>query len=133
MGFHIILYFYISKSVVSTLCNADMSSQLSSHVLVKHILKSISLKNPKAVKPPIWDIDFLVQFLSSYSLDKTNIYQTSRHTAILLLLCSGRRIHDLTLLRIDPDHCIRSDDAIIFWPNLVQKPIETITDNLVGS
>lgn len=111
----------LHKSVVSTLCNADMSSQLSSHVLVKHILKSISLKNPKPVKPPIWDIDFLVQFLSSYSLDKTNIYQTSRHTAILLLLCSGRRIHDLTLLRIDPDHCIRSDDAIIFWPEFGSK------------
>lgn len=111
----------LHKSVVSTLCHADISSQLSSHVLVKHILKAISLKKPKFKKSPIWDVDKLLNFLSNYSIDENNIYQTSRHTAILLLLCSGRRIHDLTLLRVDSEYCIRSDDYIILWPEFGSK------------
>lgn len=111
----------LHKSVVSSLCNVEMSSQLSSHVMVKHVLKAISLKNPKHTKPPIWDISDLVKFLSTYSIDTNNMYQTSRHTAILLLLCSGRRIHDLTLLRVDPDHYIESDNCVTLWPDFGSK------------
>lgn len=111
----------LHKSVVSTLCSAEMSSQLSSHVLVRHILKSISLKNPRSMKSPIWDIDVLVQYLLSYSIDINNCYQISRHTAILLLLCSGRRVHDLTLLKVDLSHCVKSNDSIIFWPEFGSK------------
>lgn len=111
----------LHKSVVSTLCNAEMSSHLSSHVLVKHILKSISLKNPKSTKSPIWDVSKLISFLSKYTVNINSTFEISRHTAILLLLCSGRRIHDLTLLRTDPDHCIKCDNNIIFWPQFGSK------------
>ncbi|XP_052758021.1 uncharacterized protein LOC128202292 [Galleria mellonella] len=111
----------LHKSVVATLCNTDMFCQLSSHVLVKHILKAISLKNPKTCKPPIWNVSKLCQFLNNCIIDMNNIFQVSRHTAILLLLCSGRRIHDLTLLRIDPPYCVKSDDNIIFWPQFGSK------------
>ncbi|XP_028156423.1 uncharacterized protein LOC114356488 isoform X1 [Ostrinia furnacalis] len=106
----------LHKSVVSTLCDAEKSSHLSSHVLVKHILKSIALVKPKCAKPPIWNVDELINFLKIYNLNENNTFQISRHAAILLLLCSGRRIHDLTLLQIDPNHCIRSDESITFWP-----------------
>lgn len=111
----------LHKSVVSTLCNVEMSSQLSSHVLVKHILKSIALEKPKCSKPPIWDVSKLISFLSNYTVDIDNPFQISRHTATILLLCSGRRIHDLTLLRVDPDHYIRSDDGVILWPQFGSK------------
>lgn len=111
----------LHKSVVSTLCNVERSSQLSSHVLVKHILKSIALENPKCSKPPIWDVSKLITFLSNYTVDLDNPFQISRHTATILLLCSGRRIHDLTLLRVDPDHCVRSDDGVILWPQFGSK------------
>lgn len=111
----------LHKSVISTLCNAETSSQLSSHVLVRHVLKSISLKNPRITKPLVWDVGELISFLTNYTIDSNNLFQTSRHTAILLLLCSGRRIHDLTLLNIDPNHCIRSDNSIIFWPRFGSK------------
>jgi hypothetical protein len=111
----------LHKSVVSTLSNTEQSSPLSSHVLVKHILKSIAIKNPKSSKPPIWDVNKLTSFLTNYVIDVNNVFQTSRHTAILLLLSSGRRIHDLTLLTTDPSHCIMSDDSIIFWPQFGSK------------
>lgn len=111
----------LHKSVVSTLCNSEMSSHLSSHVLVKHILKSIALKQPKTSKPPVWDVSKLTSYLTTYAVDVNNIFQISRHAAMLLLLCSGRRIHDLTLITVDPDHCIRSDDDIVFWPQFGSK------------
>lgn len=111
----------LHKSVVSTLCNAESSSHLSSHVLVKHILKSIALANPKTTKPPVWDVSKLTTFLTTYTIDIDNFFQISRHTAMLLLLCSGRRIHDLTLLRVDPKHYTKSDDSITFWPQFGSK------------
>lgn len=114
----------LHKSVVSTLCNAESSSLLSSHVLVKQVLKSIALKQPKTLKPPVWDVSDLVSFLSNYTVDLTSLFKVSRHAAILLLLCSGRRIHDLTLLTIDSDHYIKDKDTITLWPQFGSK-----TDN----
>ncbi|XP_073967090.1 uncharacterized protein [Choristoneura fumiferana] len=111
----------LHKSVVSTLCNTETSSKLSSHVLVKHILKSIALENPKTIKPPVWDVSKLIEYMSNYTIDTNNVFEISRHTATLLLLCSGRRVHDLTLLTIDPSHCIKSSNSIIFWPQFGSK------------
>lgn len=111
----------LHKSVISTLCNAELSGKLSEDVLVRHILKSISLKKPKVSKPPIWDINILTNFMGNYYVDCTNIFQTVRHTAALLSLCSGRRIHDLTLLSVDSEHCTIKDDFIVLWPQFGSK------------
>lgn len=104
------------KSAVSTLCNASTSGQLSTHVLVKHVLKSIAIKKPIAQKCPVWDIDTLAFHLKNTIVNGDSIFQVCRHTAMLLLLSSGRRIHDLTLLNIDSAHCVKSEESIIFWP-----------------
>lgn len=114
----------LHKSVVATLCNTELSGHLSSHVLVKHVLKSISLKKPAVHKKMVWNIDILVSFLQNYNIDKNNLFQTSRHCAVLLLLCSGRRVHDLTLLSTDEEHYEKHDDHVILWPNFGSK-----TDN----
>lgn len=115
----------VYKSAVSTLCNPDSTGHLSSNTLVKKALKAIANQNPKIiVKPPIWDIDELISWLLSNNPDSDNFYQCSRRAAILLLLCSGRRVHDLTLLAIDSDHCSISDNHIILWPKFGAK-----TDN----
>lgn len=115
----------LHKSVVATLCNTELSGQLSSHVLVKHVLKSISLKKPVAHKRSVWNIDVLVSFMEKFDVDENNLFQVSRHTAVLLLLCSGRRVHDLTLLSVDEDHYEKLDSHhVILWPNFGSK-----TDN----
>lgn len=106
----------LHKSVISTLSNPNNSGQLSSHTLVKHVLKAIQSQKPTAPKPPIWNIDSLAAYLENCSVNNTNVFQVQRHTATLLLLCSGRRIHDLTLLSVDCDHCVQSKDYIILWP-----------------
>lgn len=106
----------LHKSVVCTLSNPDESAKLSSHVLVTHILKSIALKNPVAQKPVVWNVDKLAEYMGSYSVDANNVFATCRHTATLLLLCSGRRVHDLTLLAVDSKHLSESNDCLILWP-----------------
>lgn len=106
----------LHKSVVATLCNAEDAGRISSHTLVKHVLKSIALKKPVAHKPPVWNIEALTSFLSSNTVDENNPFATSRHTATLLLLCSGRRVHDLTLLLVDSEHCIDDGSNIILKP-----------------
>lgn len=106
----------LHKSVVATLCNANQPTDLSSHTLVKHIIKSIALKKPANRKPPIWDINVLVDYMQSMPIDENNTFDTSRHTAALLLLCSGRRIHDLTLLSIDSQHLVENNNSLVMWP-----------------
>lgn len=115
----------LHKSVVATLCNDESAGQLSSHVLVKHVLKAISLKKPiVAQKPPIWDIDILATFLEKRIVNENSPFDVCRHTATLLLLCSGRRVHDLTLLTVGPNHFVEHNDSIVLWPVFGSK-----TDN----
>lgn len=111
----------LHKSVISTLCHPDKAGILSSHALVKHVLKSIALKKPVLHKPPVWDLNVLADYLGNYTVDPVNVFQTCRHTAALLLMCSGRRIHDLTLLKVDSDHCVITNDSIILWPGFGSK------------
>lgn len=103
------------RSVVSTLSNPN-NQQLGSHPLVKRILKSIAMHKPKDTKPPIWDIEELSTWISNNSSRNLSFYECSRRTACILLLCSGRRVHDLTLLSIDPANFTNAEDHIIFWP-----------------
>ncbi|KOB66159.1 putative reverse transcriptase-7 [Operophtera brumata] len=57
--------------------------------------------------------------------DESNLFQVSRHLAILLLLSSGRRVHDLTLLRIDSGFIVQSENEVIFWPQYGSKTDKT--------
>lgn len=113
----------LHKSVVSTLCNVNDSGALSNHVLVRHVLKSISIKKPKSCKLPVWNIDDFVCFLAGRSINHDNIFDVSSQTAALLLLCSGRRIHDLTLLRVDTGNYVQSLDhnSVTLWPAFGSK------------
>lgn len=104
------------KSVVSTFCDPQAINRLSDHPMVKRILKSIALAKPNVPKPPVWDIDKVINHLATLDPKTDNLYEISKCTATMLLLCSGRRVHDLTLLRVDSNHCIDSQDSIVLWP-----------------
>uniref|UniRef100_A0A2H1W8C5 SFRICE_040034 n=1 Tax=Spodoptera frugiperda TaxID=7108 RepID=A0A2H1W8C5_SPOFR len=116
----------VHKSVVVTLADPTHENRLASHPLVAAILKAINIQRCSATvsKSQIWNVNDLIQWLNTNVPDRNSIYQVSRHLAILLLLASGRRIHDLTLLSIDDRHCERSDSSITFWPRFGSK-----TDN----
>lgn len=106
----------LHKSVVSTFCPVQAGPPLSSHIVVKQMLKAIALSKPKCHKPPIWNIADLCSYLISNEPDQNSLFEVSRRCAILLLLCSGRRLHDLTLLSIKSPNCVIEDNHIIFWP-----------------
>jgi hypothetical protein len=114
----------LQKSVIATL--TKMSGQdVTSNFLVKQILRAISVNIIKASKPPIWDPRIVLVYLSNNSIDENNLYQVSQRVAVLLLLASSRRVHDLTLLRIGPDHLIDEGNSIVMWPVFGSK-----TDNV---
>lgn len=117
----------VYKSAVSTLCDPNKDNRLSSHLLVRQALKSISVSSIKPTKAPIWDTDILVAWLKTNKADTNSLYECSARAAILLLLCSGRRVHDLTLLSVDVNKCIFSENSVIFWPKYGSK-----TDTVVN-
>lgn len=61
----------LHKSVVATLCDPEKLGYLASHVLIKHILKSIALRKPvNHDKPPVWNINTLASYFEKYRIDK---------------------------------------------------------------
>lgn len=116
----------VHKSVILTFADPTREKQLRNHPLVTAMVKAIKTKKCLSTvsKAQIWNVQDLVQWLKSNLPDKESIFQVSRHVALLLLLASGRRVHDLTLLMIDDQHCERSDSSITFWPRFGSK-----TDN----
>lgn len=50
-----------------------------------------------------------------------SFYATSGHTATILFLCSGRRIHDLTRLNISPDHYKIFENSVVLLPTYGSK------------
>lgn len=114
----------VHKSVVVTLANPMLGQSLSSHPLITTMLKALSNKSCSTkmiTRPRIWNIQDLVQWLRTHIPLHDSIFQISRHVALLLLIASGRRVHDLTLLHIDKDHCEITDTSIIFWPSFGSK------------
>jgi hypothetical protein len=108
----------VHKSVIVTLSDPERGKSLSSHPLIATMLKAINLQRQASVvvKPQIWNILDLLHWLRSHPPDKHSIFQVSRYVALLLLVASGRRIHDLTLLSIHTDHYIVTESSITFWP-----------------
>lgn len=108
----------VHKSAIICLSDPGQNKRLTSHPLVTSILKAINLQGLKNTvsKPEIWNIQDLFGWIENHPPDKASIFQVSRHVALLLLLASGRRIHDLTLLNIDKEHLERAENSITFWP-----------------
>lgn len=114
----------VHKSVVATFTNPRHSAALSSHPIVTHALKGILSRKPKINRPLSWKVNDLIGFLETYNFDYESLFAVSRHTSVLLLLASGRRVHDLTLLSLKSDLFKEHDNKMIFWPEYGSK-----TDN----
>lgn len=93
----------VHKSVVSTLANSNVGVRLSSHPIVLRMLKAIGITKPEK-KRTIWDISILIEWIRSNRPKDDSFFQISGHVAVLMIVMSGRRIHDLTLLSIDKNH-----------------------------
>jgi site-specific recombinase XerD len=106
----------LHKSVISTFCEPYINKKLSEDVVVKHVLKAVALRKPRNPKAPIWNPGQVVNWLKDNVSDVNNLYQVSRRCATLLLLASGRRVHDLTLLNIDSGNMMNEGSEIVFNP-----------------
>lgn len=111
----------VHKSVVTTMTNPDNSFALASHPIVARMLRGISASYSIPERRQIWDVSILRTWIESHPPKEDSFFEVSRHLALLLLLASGRRLHDLTLLRIDQSHLQRSGDSVTFWPAFGSK------------
>lgn len=104
--------------MIVTLSDPEQVKILSSHPLITSMLKAINLQKQASMIPKsqIWNVQDLLFWLETHPPDKKSIFQVSRYVSLLLLLASGRRIHDLTLLSIGTDNCIRTELSVTFWP-----------------
>lgn len=115
----------VHKSVIATFTNVTTNNDLSSNFFVRHMLKAISVAKEKPAVPPIWDPQIVINCLEQNMPDENNLYQVSQRLATLLLLSSGRRVHDLSLLTIEDGKFLDEGKYIVFWPRFGSK-----TDNL---
>lgn len=111
----------VHKSTVATFSNPFSSESLSKHPLIQKTIKAISLKNPPKFKTTTWNVDLLRKHIAFKRIDEVNIFEVSQHVAMLLLLSTGRRIHDLTLLHINSKQCSITDTEIVFKPSFGSK------------
>lgn len=109
----------LHKSAVSTYC-APRVENLAKNFFVQQVLKAVSLAKPRPAKLPVWDVKILYEWLKSSEFPDTLFYQ-SRHTALILLLASGRRLHDLTLLELGDQGYAETEDTVTFWPKFGSK------------
>lgn len=107
----------VYKSAIATLTNPS-SESLSDSVFVKRILKSIATANANKnhTNPSVWDPRVVVEWMIQNPISNLTLYEVSRRTALILLLASSRRVHDLTLLHISGDHFEDKGDHLIFHP-----------------
>ncbi|KAI5718653.1 hypothetical protein M8J77_024618 [Diaphorina citri] len=93
------------------------------HPVFRQILKAISLKRAIGLleKREIWDVSTLISWISDHPPNQDSFFEVARHTAILLLLCSGRRVLDLTLLLSSRDGFQDLGDRAVFWPAFGSK------------
>lgn len=111
----------LHKSVVANFSNPLRATELSSHPTVKHIIKGVFARCPPTKKGLSWKIEDLLSYLKTYTFNEDSIFAVSRHTCILLLLATGRRVHDLTLLSIENGAYEDNGDEMIFWPKFGSK------------
>lgn len=111
----------LHKSVVITFSNPLESETTVKNPLIKHLIKAMEISKPQPKKKLIWDINTLINWMRNENINKDSIFQVSRRVALILLLASGRRIHDLTLLSIDIHSMERDNISITFWPEYGSK------------
>lgn len=109
----------LHKSAIATLANPIKRDNISNHVLVKQMLKAIEASRPVPNKKVIWDVNSLIAWMKEEMVDLNSIFQVSRRLALILLLASGRRLHDLTLLRINDMHM--DEESVSLWPAFGSK------------
>nr|CAI5858847.1 unnamed protein product [Callosobruchus analis] len=111
----------VNKSVITSFADPVRAEAISNHPIVKQMLKAISISRVSEKRPIIWDVQKLLDWLKTNTPDEDSIYQISRHLAILLLLASGRRVHDLTLLSVEKGHYQRLGNCVVLWPKFGSK------------
>jgi hypothetical protein len=108
----------LRKSAISTYCG--QTEEVFSNFLIRNTLRAIQNAKPPPQKCPIWDCRLVLDWLCNTPAEDT-LFEAARRASVILLLASGRRIHDLTLLKISEDHYKDYGEIIHIWPSFGSK------------
>ncbi|XP_055858921.1 uncharacterized protein LOC129921210 [Episyrphus balteatus] len=112
----------VHKSAISTFCDPMLAESLPTNFFVRRILRAIGSAQPSSERPSIWDPRSVFNWLASENETiKDSLFEASRRTASILLLASGRRVHDLTLLKLSSECYKEEEESIIFHPSFGSK------------
>lgn len=113
----------VHKSVIVNFAKPLQTEAVNNHPLIKQILKGIQNKS-EAARPrqlTTWCVNDLIEYLKNYTFKEDSLFQVARHVATLLLLASGRRVHDLTLLEINHPSFKDEGSSLVLWPRFGSK------------
>ena len=79
-------------------------------------LQGLKKSQPRVKKSFIWNVETVIAALANTVVNKESLYLLGRHLALLILLFSGRRVHDLSLLSIAFGNILWEDDAVVLQP-----------------
>nr|CAH7759637.1 unnamed protein product [Callosobruchus chinensis] len=85
------------------------------------MIRGIEISKPPQNKTCIWDVGTLIDWLKKEKFNVKSLFQVSRQVALILLLASGRRTYDLTLLVISVENCVVSEEAIALCGSKTEK------------
>jgi hypothetical protein len=111
------------RSMVSAIVNVfQPGSELGSAPLVKRVLSAIAnVRPPPAGSSQSWDLSLLTDHLKSVQHESLDWSELQKKTAVLVLISSGRRVHDLTLLDLGPENFTDVNNVITFKPKFGSK------------
>jgi hypothetical protein len=109
------------KSALLTLMNADAAREIRESVQFQKFMQGMFKAHPKVQGAAIWDAAVVLTKLSIYVFPRSSLYFLGRHIAVLIQLLGGRRVHDLSLLTIQPSQLLFVEDQVWLQPGFGSK------------
>jgi hypothetical protein len=108
------------RAAIGQLVSPAVRLQLEQSDDLRRVLKGMEAVRPPRVPAPVWCRDSVLEKLASVHCSDS-VYEVGRKLALLFLLYSGRRVHDLSLLRIDRSSLQLSSDRVHLQPAFGSK------------
>jgi Phage integrase family len=109
------------KSAVFHFLAEDTSRTIETSRQFQLYMKGLRNLKPRVQAAPAWEIDRLLRFMEDYAIPLHKLYPLSRHLAMLMLLFSGRRVHDLSLLHVGNNAINFANDQVSLQPRFGSK------------
>ena len=113
----------LHRSALSSILQADHERPVGKHPLVSRFLKGVfKMRPPTRSLGYVWDLSAVLSLLKTWTpAGRLSLYKLTLKTLFLIALVTAKRIHDLTLLRVSPEHSQVGPHNIMLQPTTGSK------------